>query len=162
MRLIFFPILLCAGAIWAGSPEKHEAKEKTQGEETGLSAIPLVVGHEAKGLVLPDFDLQGHLRGRFEAVTARRIDQEHVEFDNLKMVTYVENEKPDLELNMSTGVLNLETHVLDSKARSKIKRADFEIEGDSMRFNTETREGTLIGNVKMTITDQSHFARDKE
>src|ERR1700749_4170135 len=49
-------------------------------DEQSLTNIPLPVGHEAKGLVLPDFDADGHLRGKFEAGTARRLDQEHVGF----------------------------------------------------------------------------------
>ena len=44
--------------------------------EQSLTNIPLPIGHEAKGLVLPDFDGEGHLRGKFEAGTAHRIDRE--------------------------------------------------------------------------------------
>ena len=33
---------------------------------------------------------------------------------------------------MSDAVLDLETRVIDSKARTKVKRADFEIAGDAM------------------------------
>ena len=53
--------------------------------EQSLTNIPLPIGHEAKGLVLPDFDAEGHLRGKFEAGTAHRIDQEHVGFEQLKI-----------------------------------------------------------------------------
>src|SRR5438128_11891740 len=41
-----------------------------------LTDIPLPIGHEAKGLTLPDFDVEGHLRGKFTAGSARRIDQD--------------------------------------------------------------------------------------
>src|SRR5205814_6420297 len=44
--------------------------------EQSLTNIPLPIGHEAKGLVLPDFDGEGHLRARFEAGTAHRIDRD--------------------------------------------------------------------------------------
>jgi lipopolysaccharide assembly outer membrane protein LptD (OstA) len=54
-------------------------------------------------------------------------------------------------------VLNLKTRVLASKERTTIKRADFNIAGDSVEFDTNTQTGRLIGNVKMVITDQSHF-----
>src|SRR5438034_505387 len=40
----------------------------TPGDQS-LTNIPLPVGHEAKGLVLPDFDTNGHLRGRFEEIS---------------------------------------------------------------------------------------------
>src|ERR1700745_2035605 len=66
--------------------------------EQSLTNIPLPIGHEAKGLVLPDFDGEGHLRGRFEAGTAHRIDQENMGFENLKITTYTPRNKPDLKI----------------------------------------------------------------
>src|SRR4030095_6677650 len=73
--------------------------------------IPLPIGHEAKGLVLPDFDGDGHLRGKFEAGTAHRIDQEHVGFEQLKITTYTPEDQPDLKIDMSTSVLDLKTRI---------------------------------------------------
>jgi len=125
--------------------------------EQSLTNIPLPIGHEAKGLVLPDFDGEGHLRGRFEAGTAHRIDQEHMGFERLKITTYTPENQPDLQIDMHTSVLDLKTRVLSSQERTTIHRADFNIAGDSVYFDTNTRTGRLIGNVKMVITDQSHL-----
>ena len=107
--------------------------------------------------MLPDFDGEGHLRGRFEAGTAHRIDQEHIGFERLKITTYTPENHPDLQIDMHTSVLDLKTRVLSSQERTTIQRADFNIAGDSMYFDTNTRTGRLIGNVKMVITDQSHL-----
>jgi len=125
--------------------------------EQSLTNIPLPVGHEAKGLVLPDFDADGHLRGKFEAGTARRIDDGHVRFEHLKIMTYTPESHPDLTIDMSTSVLDLKTRILSSQERTTIKRADFHIEGDSVQFDPNTHTGRLIGNVKMVITDKSHL-----
>jgi alkyl hydroperoxide reductase subunit AhpF len=125
--------------------------------EQSLTNIPLPVGHEAKGLVLPDFDIDGHLRAKFEAGKARRIDEEHMGFHGLKIITYTPEDTPDLMIEMNDAVLDLKTRILASKERTTIKRADFDITGDSVEFDTNTRTGRLIGNVKMVITDQSHF-----
>jgi len=125
--------------------------------EQSLTNIPLPIGHEAKGLVLPDFDGEGHLRGRFEAGTAHRIDQEHIGFQHLKITTYTPENQPDLQIDMQTSVLDLKTRVLSSQERTTIQRSDFNIAGDSVYFDTNTRTGRLIGNVKMVITDQSHL-----
>jgi lipopolysaccharide export system protein LptC len=155
VRLGFF--LLCGCLAWAG-----DKSEKTKGapkDEAGLKNIPLPIGHEAKGLVLPDFDPQGHMRGRFEAKNATRLDQDHVRFIDLKMVTFTEKNEPDFKFDMTEAVLNLDTRVLESKHRTKIKRADFELEGDTMQFDTKMQQGTLVGNVKMVILDQRHFVR---
>ena len=125
--------------------------------EQSLTNIPLPIGHEAKGLVLPDFDGDGHLRGKFEAGTAQRIDQEHIGFEHLKITTYTPEDQPDLKIDMSTSVLNLKTRILSSKTRTIIQRTDFNIAGDSVEFDTNNRTGRLIGNVKMVITDKSRL-----
>ena len=125
--------------------------------EQSLTNIPLPIGHEAKGLVLPDFDGDGHLRGKFEAGTAHRIDQEHIGFEQLKITTYTPEDQQDLRIDMSTSVLDLKTRILSSKARTTIERADFNIAGDSVEFDTNSRTGRLIGNVKMVITDKSRL-----
>ena len=125
--------------------------------EQSLTNIPLPIGHEAKGLVLPDFDGEGHLRGKFEAGTAHRIDQEHIGFQHLKITTYTPDNQPDLRIDMSTSVLDLKTRILSSQERTTIQRSDFNIIGDSVEFDTNSKTGRLIGNVKMVITDKSHL-----
>jgi lipopolysaccharide assembly outer membrane protein LptD (OstA) len=128
----------------------------TAGEQS-LTNIPLPIGHEAKGLVLPDFDLEGHLRGRFEAASAKRLDEVHIAFNSLKIITYTPENKSDLTVELSEAILNMKTRILSSKERAIIKRADFDIAGDSVEFDTNTHSGKLVGNVKMVITSQSQL-----
>src|SRR4029453_3196874 len=161
---IFLSILISVAQMFAQS-KGHKGKQgrgtatsvASPGEQS-LTNIPLPIGHEAKGIVLPDFDSEGHLRGRFEAGTAHRIDQEHVGFQHLKITTYTPESQPDLRVDMQTSVLDLKTRILSSQERTTIQRADFNIVGDSMQFHTHTRAGRLIGNVKMVITDRSHLS----
>jgi hypothetical protein len=162
--LLSILLLVLASALEvSGESEGHKKKQTratpsvSPGEQS-LTNIPLPIGHEAKGLVLPDFDGEGHLRGRFEAGTAHRIDQEHVAFQHLKITTYTPESQPDLRVDMQTSVLDLKTRILSSQERTTIQRADFNIVGDSMQFDTNTRTGRLIGNVKMVITDRSHLS----
>src|SRR5437899_9542939 len=156
--------VLISAPYVAGQSKGHKKKGRggaatpnaSPGEQS-LTNIPLPIGHEAKGLVLPDFDGEGHLRGRFEAGTAHRIDQEHIGFQHLRITTYTPENQPDLQIDMHTSVLDLTTRVLSSQERTTIQRADFNMVGDSVYFDTNTRTGRLIGNVKMVITDQSHL-----
>ena len=160
-------ILLVSLALFnepAGAAKPKARKQKissatpsastTPGEQS-LTNIPLPIGHEAKGLVLPDFDLQGHMRGRFEAESAKRLDEVHIGFHALKITTYTPESQPDLTIELSESILNLKTRILSSNERSTIKRADFNIVGDSVEFDTNSRVGKLVGNVKMVITSQS-------
>jgi hypothetical protein len=144
-----------------GKPRAKPTPTSSPGEQS-LTNIPLPIGHEAKGLVLPDFDGEGHLRGKFEAGTAHRIDQEHIGFEHLKITTYTPEDQPDLKIDMSTSVLDLKTRILSSKERTRIQRADFNIAGDSVQFDTNSRTGRLIGNVKMVITDKSRLTAKPE
>ena len=156
-------VLMCvviAAPQVSGQSKGRKKKAGTSGGSAGeqsLTNIPLPIGHEAKGLVLPDFDGDGHLRGKFEAGTAHRIDQEHVGFQHLKITTYTPQSQPDLQIDMPTSVLDLKTRILSSKERTTIRRSDFNIVGDSVQFDTNSKTGRLIGNVKMVISDKSHL-----
>jgi hypothetical protein len=166
LAILLLPLVLGVSSLapYASAQSKgRKAKPRAKAgpssspDEQSLTNIPLPIGHEAKGLVLPDFDADGHLRGKFEAGTAHRIDQEHVGFQQLKITTYTPEDQPDLRIDMSTSVLDLKTRILSSKARTTIQRADFNIAGDSVEFDTNSKTGRLIGNVKMVITDKSHL-----
>ena len=154
----FFVLALLSCAALAGEKTAKPGTEvttKPKGRpkpEEGVTNIPIAAGHDAKGLVLPDFDLKGHLRGKLQAGLTKRLDDEHVEFTGVKFTTFIpETETPDLEIIMSTSVFNLKTQVLNSSERTTVKRSDFEITGDKMQFEMLTRKGTLAGNVKMVV-----------
>jgi hypothetical protein len=125
------------------------------------SQVPLPVGHEAKGLTFPDIDLNGQTRGRFTAGTAKRVDENHMEFRDLDITTFTDDNQVDLKVKMSDSILDLNTHVLTSGQRTTIKRSDFEIVGDKARFDTAARHGTLTGNVKMVLTNAQKYTEAK-
>ncbi|HEV3243981.1 MAG TPA: hypothetical protein VGZ31_06185 [Chthoniobacterales bacterium] len=163
LSILFLLVLLALEPALAAKPKPKKDKKfltatpNASAGEQSLTNIPLPIGREAKGLVLPDFDLEGHLRGRFEAESAKRLDEEHIGFHSLKIITYTPENKPDLTVELSEAVLNLKTRILSSKERAIIKRADFDIAGDSVEFDTNTHTGKLVGNVKMVITSQSQL-----
>jgi hypothetical protein len=153
-------ILICIlGSTTTGVGKGRKNLKKKQGAETTEQkeedSIPLPVGHEAKGLVLPDYDRLGVLNNRFEAGIAKRVDAGHLQMRDLKMTTYTAQQKPDLRIQMSDSVLDLKTKVISTKERTTVKRSDFQIAGDTMRFDTAARQGTMSGNVKMVITGQA-------
>lgn len=160
-------VLALALLLVVGSPVFSGQKTKKKDEKgkpiatptpgDSLTNLPLPIGHEAKGLVLPNFDVDGHLTGKLEAANAKRIDGENVEFSGLKLTTFTPENTPDLQIDMSTSILNLKTRVISSKQRTTVKRADMDIVGDSMQFDTVSRKGTLVGHVKMVITGKARL-----
>jgi len=130
-------------------PNKKPQRRKP---EEGIQDVPITQGHDAKGLILPEFDIQGRLRGKLQAGVTRRLDDQNVEFQNVKFTTFIpETEVPNLDITVSSAVFNIKTQVLTSNARATVKRSDFEASGDSMRFEMLTRQSTLEGNVKMIV-----------
>ena len=148
-------LIFCCAAF-AADPKPAPEKPKTPGS---LASVPLPIGQEAKGLVLPDFDLQGHLRAKFEAEIAKRIDTDHLQFKGLKVTTFTEQNTPELQIDMPISTLDLNSRVINSQQRTTVTRSDFNIAGDTMRFDTVERTGTLTGNVKMVITGQSNLMK---
>ena len=148
---------LCSTAVGAGKGKKRLKKQGAESAEQKEDSIPLPVGHEAKGLVLPDYDRRGVLQNRFDAGIAKRIDPDHMQMRNLDLTTYTPQQKPDLRIRMSNAILDLKTKIISSKERSTVRRKDFEIAGDAMQFDTNSRQGTMSGNVKMVITGQAEL-----
>ncbi len=139
-------------------PGKREAKQKASPSSSPGANIPLPIGQEIKGLVLPDIDIQGHLQSRFEAGTAKRIDAERIQFKGLKVTSFTPENAIDLQIDLPESTFDITTRVLRSQQRATIVREDFTITGDVMEFSTVERKGTLTGNVKMIIKDQSALA----
>lgn len=172
----FSLLLFLACAVFAAEKKapKSEAKSPTPEvsvvpkkksrpkPEEGIKDVPITSGHDAKGLVLPDFDVQGHLRGKLQAGVTRRLDEQNIEFLGVKFTTFApETETPDLEISMDKSVFNLKTQVLTSNVRSTVKRADFEVTGDSMKFEMLTRLGTLEGNVKLVVRGKARVPEEE-
>ena len=167
--------LLVALIVALGTAASHAEKEKGKGGkrqkehgavpatgpkgDVNLTNIPLPIGHEAKRLVLPDFDAEGRLVGRFEAGVARRLDEQRVAFQDLKITTFTPENQVDLQVEMHTSIFNLSSRILTSEERSTVRRADFNIVGDSAQFDTNAHTGKLVGNVKMVINGQSNLLK---
>jgi hypothetical protein len=137
------------GKTTTPAPNKKPARPKP---EEGIKDVPITEGHDARGLVLPDFDRDGKLRGKLQAGVTRRLDEQNIQFEGVKFTTFLpETEKPNLEISVDKAVFNLKTQVMTSNVRSTVKRSDFEVSGDTMRFEMVTRQSVLEGNVKMIV-----------
>jgi hypothetical protein len=131
--------------------------------EEGIKDVPIPEGHDARGLTLPDYDVQGRLRGKLQAGVTRRLDPENVEFHGVRFTTFIpETETPNLDITVDTAVFNLKTQVLTSNVRSTVKRSDFEVSGDRMRFEMLTRQSTIEGNVKMIVHGKARTPSEQE
>lgn len=114
-------------------------------------AIPLVQGYDSFGLSLPDHDLEGRLRSVFVIGAISRIDDRNVEIRESFLETYADDGSPELSIELPKATLDRFTRVLVAKTPVTLRKAEFELKGASLEFNTLTKEGGLGGPVQMTI-----------
>lgn len=133
------------------SGSKSEAKSEKV-EEEGKMSLPIPKGHDSKGLKIPYFSEDGkQLQMTFTIGIASRLDDDHVKMSDLQIETFDTRGEREMLIALPSSVLDLNTRVITTKEGATIKRADFEISGDSMEFNTRTKAGQLGGRVRMVI-----------
>lgn len=122
--------------------------------------IPIPVGHDAKGLRLPMRNEQGKLQFVLDVEKVRRVDQANVEMHNSVIQTYDDQTgAQSAKIEMLDSVMNTETNVLTTHDPVIVSRDDFRLTGDSAVFNTKTRQGKVIKNVRLIIYNRDELTK---
>jgi hypothetical protein len=143
-----------------GKDPKTKGKNKEKPQK-GKISLPLVEHYPSKGLKIPYYDGQGKLQMIFFIGIASRLDADHVEMSEMRVQSFDENGDPDLDMDVPASVFDLDAHILRSHTRTTVKRQDFEISGDNVEFNTDTKESNLTGNVRMLIYNLNDTVNSK-
>jgi|GEM_PF-876335 len=124
-------------------------------EELDLSLVP--AGQPVKGIKIPYYAADGvTLQMVFEAGTARRIDDENIEMENLK-ITGDSDDGRKFSVEFPRSLFNIDKRMLTGDQGVVISREDFEITGKAAEFDIKTRNGKVLGNVKMIILSTEGF-----
>lgn len=179
MKLLSFTLALSlAGAALAADPPakpapahkgKGDAKGKAQpaaaivGASTALENIAsmIPVGLRNNRVKFPGFE-QGRPTSLVIADSMTRVDDKTLYAEGVTLHLYAEDPRQNLRVDMKSATYHLETKILTSNERTKVSRADFQIEGDSMVFDTTTSRGQMKGHVHTVVFDTSQFASKKE
>ncbi len=122
-----------------------------------MQMVPL--GAESKGAVIPSFDVNGRRTSLITAAVIRRIDDERLWAKKLVVQMFNTDPKNDVRIDLKTAFYRMAGGgVLRSTDRSRVSRADFEIEGDSLIFDTAKNQGRMTGNIRMVIFDTSSLS----
>jgi hypothetical protein len=148
-----FPRLLVFASLLASLQAQQPPAQKESSAESDQFEMPVPVGMPVNGLRVPQYDEDGKLLMLFEAATATKVSEEVVEMNSLKLEA-LDSEGQKIFVELPQAVFNLKTNLLTGEKTAKIRREDFEITGDSIEFNTQTRFGILRGNVKMVISNE--------
>ncbi len=141
--------------------KKKEKKAVPEGPPPPKFNVPIPLKRDAKGVKLPYFDTEGKLQMNFAIALATRIDNEHLGMKDVKLETYADDGSLEMTFEIPTSILDLNTRVITSDKPVTIRRTDFELTGETMTFNTETRSGKLAGKVRMLIYNRSAMTENE-
>jgi hypothetical protein len=145
-------------AASSGKTSKKIKQEPKQNDTEQDIDIPVPEGVPVKGIKVPSYSADGKLLMMLNAEQARKLDADRIEFENLKIDAYSDDNKK-IYVELPRSVFNLTTRILTSESRVLIRREDFELVGDSGEFYTRNRFAKILGNVKMTIFSTENFDR---
>lgn len=109
-----------------------------------------------RGVWIPSF-ANGARSSLVEADVVTRVDDNRLEAENMTISLYGAESKENVEIALRTATYHMAHQILRSDDRSRVSRADFDLEGDSLVFDTLTSQGRMTGNVRMTIHDTRGF-----
>jgi hypothetical protein len=115
--------------------------------------LPVPKGQPQKGLRIPIYSPLGLLMMNFQIGVATWVDDDNISMGDLNVETFKGDGTSEFQIDLPDSVFNIRTKELTSKAHVTVRRSDFEISGNSMTFNTETKVGQFGGGVKMIIFD---------
>ena len=152
-----FAISIMLGVL-AGLVMFATAQQPAQAD-SGIAAFLQMVppGAVNKGAVIPSFDSTGRRTSLITADMLRRVDDERIYAENLVVQMFNADPKNDVRIDLRTAFYQMAGSggILRSTERSHVRRADFDLEGDSLIFDTAKNQGRMTGNIHMVIFDSS-------
>jgi hypothetical protein len=125
--------------------------------DPGIGAFLKMVppGAVNKGAVIPSFDSTGRRSSLITADMLRTVDDERIYAENLVVQMFDAEPKKNVRIDLKTAFYHMvgSSGILRSTDRSRVTRSDFEIEGDSLIFDTAKNQGRMTGNIHMVIFD---------
>lgn len=138
-----------------GQPEA-EAGEQAGNPVSGLAAIAKIIpiGHEQKSVVVPNYS-NTRISSLIRAAGMKRLDDQRLALTEVTITTYDDEENEEMIVKMPTAIYHLESAILEGTSRSTVSRADFDLLGDGLLFDSGNNFGRMQGNLHMTIKDDS-------
>lgn len=122
-----------------------------------MKMIPLPVGETSKGFRYTDIDA-GKKKMFLNVDELKRIDAQHVQMTNSKIITYDENGAKDFTLLLPDSVLDLITRALTSSHPFVLQRSNLEMMGDTLELDTAGHKAKVTGKTIMVIYNVNDLA----
>lgn len=123
-------------------------------ESDGMSAIGKMIplGFVNKNVIVPSFS-EGKPSSLLTADTLTRLDEERLSAEKVVVEIYAEDPAENLRVDLKSAIYHMQDQILRSGERSLVARADFQMEGDTMVFDTANSIGSMKGHVRTLIFD---------
>ncbi len=137
----------------AAQPEKVK---ETQGLGSFGKVLPL--GQKNIDVKIPSFK-DGKPDSLVRAGSMTRVDDSHMDMEKTDIRLYGETREGDLRVQLPVAVYDMGTQIMTSDVRSRISREDFQLEGDTLVFDTRSRQGKMTGHIHMIIYDAEKLSK---
>jgi hypothetical protein len=137
-------------------------EDATPGTE-GLGAVGKVlpIGQKNIDVKIPSFK-DGIPSSTVRASSMTRLDDENMSMERMDIRLYGKSHDQDMRIQLATALYHMPSQILSSETRSRVSREDFDLQGDSMIFDTRTGQGKMTGNVRMVIFDADSLTAPKQ
>jgi hypothetical protein len=148
-------------------PDRPVTKEATDDEDSpatqGLGAVGKVlpIGQKNLDVKIPSFK-DGIPSSTVRANSMTRLDDENMTMEGMDIRLYGKSHEQDVRIRLMTALYHMPSQILSSETRSRVSREDFDLQGDSMVFDTRTGQGKMTGNVRMVIFDADSLTAPKQ
>lgn len=148
-----------SGVPGAGANPGQLGDQSVQGLGAFGKMLPL--GQRNVDVKVPSFR-DGVPSSFLRAATMTRLDDEHMEMEQLDIRMYGPVRERDLRIKLHTASYHMPTEVLSSNERSRISREDFDLQGDTLIFDTRTQQGKMTGHIHMVIHDSDSLRQQPD
>jgi hypothetical protein len=140
-----------------------DAKDDNPQATQGLGAVGKVlpIGQKNIDVKIPSFK-DGIPSSTVRASSMTRLDDENMTMEGMDIRLYGQSHEQDVRIRLATALYHMPSQILSSETRSRVSREDFDLQGDSMIFDTRTGQGKMTGNVRMVIFDADSLTGQKQ
>ncbi|MDB6153052.1 MAG: hypothetical protein JWL90_1505 [Chthoniobacteraceae bacterium] len=135
--------------------DSGKGNEKNESGKDGKSdkmSIPMVPGHDSLGLKIPVRSRDdGRLQMLYTIGLANLPDKDHMKMVDARLETFADDGKHEMFIDLPNSIVDLNTRIITTQQSVTIKHSEFELTGQTMEFNTVTKQGKLGGKVRMLI-----------
>jgi hypothetical protein len=129
-----------------------EAKPEEAGQGLAAFGKVLPLGEENIDVRIPSFR-DGAPSSTIRAQTMTRVEENRMDMVKLDIRMFDSERLNDLVVQLPTASFDMSTSVLSSRQRGRISREDFQLEGDTLIFDTISGQGKMTGHIQMIIWD---------